>query len=774
MNELIFDSKSVTLIIASVFNLVVGVYLLVSKLKVPKTSSRYLSFASFLASIWLVSSWINHFSQDVVLITFLTRVSFASAAIIILMLYLFSQSYRNRKPVVPVLLLGLLSAIWVLFSQRIIMEEVPAILGVVDEKPIFGNMFVYWAVLIIILIFILFLDFYKCLKETYGFERERIRYVIFMIILTILIVLLFNLFLPMAGVKDFYFIGQFSTFLFGFGCFWVFLKEKFVSFKYFLINLFAILSSGFVLYTLSWGTQKIEQFVFRWDITKPIDIRILAFGLFVGTLLSVLIPIWLLQIKNLYFKALGISSYSINGLTRDLIDYANSEVDIEKYILSFLRKIKEILRVNNIILYIRELDRSIELAPVEIELHLDNYSKKNVTLINSSKGLSKEVFPLVVNNSCVGFLIFILDADKQYISLDVEDAIQNFNKILGVNVNRYVLYKQLRETNLNLEDKILIATKELNDKIAALEESRKKENDLIDIMGHELRTPATVVKMNVELLTNWLNRVKEQIMEAKNIEDFKHYTKRIKQSIDNEIKIINTLLASAKLEGNRLVLMKVPVNTINAIELGIEGQRENVEKKGLKLIFEKPKDADKFPLAFADKGRFQEIVDNLISNATKYTDEGQIAITASHDKDYIKISVKDTGKGIAKNDISKLGKKFFRTNQYLNTDKEDSATQLVRPGGTGLGLFVVFGLVRAHGGEISVESELGKGSTFTFTIPIAHGASEEVNKGLFTGNQFDRIRMQMQNEASNKEISHSKGKNSNESDIFAHEIHTMD
>jgi len=371
-------------------------------------------------------------------------------------------------------------------------------------------------------------------------------------------------------------------------------------------------------------------------------------------------------------------------------------------------------------------------------------AKKDTLELSKFVGLMEKnelqlLVPVYYKNKLLAILVFgRRDLNStMYIPEEIE-FLESLSSVIGSSLMRARLYEEVDKFSTTLEAKVNEQTQKLKKQVEQLNDARRKENDLIDIMGHELRTPATIVKMNADLLTSWFLRIQDRIPLAKDKIDFNNYLNRIKQSIDNEIKIINTLLASAKLEGDRLLLVKVPVNVINAIELSIEGHRAIVDQKKLKLHFGLPKDINKFPLAYADKGRFQEIIDNLISNAIKYTDKGSILISVKNDKEYIYVSVKDTGKGISKQDISQLGKKFFRTNQYLG-ENENSATQLVRPGGTGLGLFVVYGLVKAHGGKLEVTSELGQGSEFSFNIPIAKNAQSEQNKGIFQGDQFKRI-----------------------------------
>jgi signal transduction histidine kinase len=314
--------------------------------------------------------------------------------------------------------------------------------------------------------------------------------------------------------------------------------------------------------------------------------------------------------------------------------------------------------------------------------------------------------------------------------------INNLVDVISTALSRSLLYSQVRNFNASLKRRVDEQTVELRTKVIELEQAQNKERDMIDIMGHELRTPASVVKMNVELLHAWKGKLNGEVGNVKTWDDFSKYMERISDSIENEISIINTLLTSAKLEGNRLELNKSHVDVLKAIGLSLEGHKKEILDKGLVVKFN---ENINIPKVFVDKGRFQEIVDNIIGNAVKYTHKGGIGITTSVNNGFVRISILDTGQGISKEDIKLLGKKFYRTNQYIKQDK-GSVSPLVRPGGTGLGLYVVFGLIRAHGGDVNVVSELGKGSVFSFTVPIAYGEEVE-EETIFGGNMFDKMRL---------------------------------
>lgn len=296
----------------------------------------------------------------------------------------------------------------------------------------------------------------------------------------------------------------------------------------------------------------------------------------------------------------------------------------------------------------------------------------------------------------------------------------------SVSIGRALLYQQVEDFNKTLTRRIDQATKELHKKIEALEESRRRERDMLDILGHELRTPLSIIKTGSGFVDMLLEEsVYKRIPEEKS-EKIAKYMERIKENLEREIELVDTLLNTTRLDKGKLKLVRESVSMIDAIETGMRGQKELAQKKKLYIEFHRPLDVMNFPLVYADKVMIQEVVDNLLSNAVKYTEKGGIDISMEHDEKFVTVHIKDSGVGIPEDAQKHLGKKFYRVEQY--GDLKDGELRLVRPGGTGLGLYVTFGIVQRHGGKVWFESKVGEGSTFHFAIPI-HNGQRESNRG---------------------------------------------
>jgi signal transduction histidine kinase len=169
--------------------------------------------------------------------------------------------------------------------------------------------------------------------------------------------------------------------------------------------------------------------------------------------------------------------------------------------------------------------------------------------------------------------------------------------------------------------------------------------------------------------------------------------------------LINDVLDFSKIEAGQLTLTINPYSIKDVIQAVVSSTQSLASEKNLALKIAVPTD---LPAASGDERRILQVLLNLVGNAIKFTDSGEVQIDAAAKDGALEVSVSDTGPGIAEADQDKIFEEFRQA--------EGSITQ--RKGGTGLGLAIAKKIVEMHGGRIWVESEVGKGSTFTFTLPL--------------------------------------------------------
>lgn len=227
----------------------------------------------------------------------------------------------------------------------------------------------------------------------------------------------------------------------------------------------------------------------------------------------------------------------------------------------------------------------------------------------------------------------------------------------------------------------------------------KSKQDFIAIASHNLRTPVAAIYGYIDLLLRG---------DVGGLNDKQTtYLKRIKSNNQELEKLTEQLLQISILEvGKETNLLKQPTQIEIIISDIVDKMIPVAQTKGLSLNFQKPEIL--LPLVNIDVEKIKSVILNLVDNAIKYTQKGNILITVKQDGNFIYISVKDTGVGIAKEELPKLFGKFYRSGNILVYNQI----------GVGLGLYLGKKIVELLGGNITVESTLGQGSTFTLALPI--------------------------------------------------------
>jgi signal transduction histidine kinase len=238
-----------------------------------------------------------------------------------------------------------------------------------------------------------------------------------------------------------------------------------------------------------------------------------------------------------------------------------------------------------------------------------------------------------------------------------------------------------------------------NERLAAA--SAAKSSFLAN-MSHELRTPLNAIIGFSDVLL-------QGIFGALNAKQ-RDYLSDIRGSGAHQLSLINDLLDLSKVEAGRLALDVADVSVADTIATGVTLVRERAATEGVALDAIVALD---LPLIRADARKLKQVVVNLLTNAVKFTPAGgRVTASAGRRDGEILFSVTDTGVGIAPGDQARIFEEFEQT-QHGKAAEE----------GTGLGLALSKKLIELHGGHIWVESELGRGSTFSFTIPIVRAAS---------------------------------------------------
>ena len=271
------------------------------------------------------------------------------------------------------------------------------------------------------------------------------------------------------------------------------------------------------------------------------------------------------------------------------------------------------------------------------------------------------------------------------------------------------LVKMLRETNeiSRLNTELRLQSNELQRKTLALQGANERlqnldaeKDDFISTVTHELRTPLTSIKAFVEILQD--NSEMEQAQQEE-------FLKITNDEIDRMTRLINEVLDIEKLESRDSTLHLEPVRPYDILEKTLESMQTLLEPKNIQVEHLGSVDHQKLRI-MGNPDRLNQVFVNLISNAIKYSGEQKawIHLIWERTDSTLKLGVADNGAGIDPNGIDRIFDKFFQVRDQTRK----------KPKGTGLGLSITQRIVQLHGGSIKVESELGKGTTFTLTFPI--------------------------------------------------------
>ena len=372
--------------------------------------------------------------------------------------------------------------------------------------------------------------------------------------------------------------------------------------------------------------------------------------------------------------------------TQTLVDLAKS---VKKEALFFLPNDKSLVRVERLGLIDYVVKASQSGATVKIICPL---SEVNAEIVRRTSERAPEIQVLNGNNSPYG--MYIGDGEK-FIRAELRNPnAEKFSESVG-----FMVYSN-RKTSVDSFKSIfelLWNERTLNEE---LKKAYKMQKEFINIASHELRTPTQAI-LGMSGLLQYYPEKKNEIIEV-----IRRNAKRLQTLTDDILDVTRIESQTLRLEKERFNIYELLSDVIKDFTERIKSDNKNV-----KLVYDQ-KDTNHPIIVEADKGRITQVLSNILNNALKFTNEGQIIISAyeSNNKKKIIVSITDTGSGINKDIFAKLFSKF--------------ATKSFS--GTGLGLYISKSIVEAHGGRIWAENNKDKvGATFMFTLPVVSGTQQE-------------------------------------------------
>lgn len=454
-------------------------------------------------------------------------------------------------------------------------------------------------------------------------------------------------------------------------------------------------------------------------------------------------------IKKFANKYLFFSLYNYQEAINKLAGELNKSIDLNNIVDSIVGTIKKTMQLNRAgILLVEESERGVRYKIVKVigfnekngislvqDSFLTEYLRKTkkplvreelfllakdfknqkerknfLELESNMKRIEASLcLPLVSNNNLIGIIVLGSKISGDAYTKEDLDLLSALSFQAGIAIDNARLYKEIRDFNKTLQQKVDEQTKEIRhayevEKKAreSLEKTNEAKTQFIMATQHHLRTPLTSMHGYLDLLLKGgYGKIPKKI---------KKIIEKFKISTENEIRVVNDLLDISQFQlGRQVVSLKDGVYVQEIIKQAVEDVKLEAEGKG---IFLKTEILDDIPSIKADFSKLKVALYNIIDNAVKYTQKGGVIISlkVKSFKKIILIRIKDTGVGIPKENQKELFNKLF--------ERGEGAMKMFATG-KGIGLWIAFKIIESHKGKIWAESEgTGKGSVFFVELPI--------------------------------------------------------
>jgi len=319
------------------------------------------------------------------------------------------------------------------------------------------------------------------------------------------------------------------------------------------------------------------------------------------------------------------------------------------------------------------------------------HNPRAATMIGVTKGsiLGQSIRDCVKNESLIEFITKMLTQDVSPDSPIPEEIC--LIEAGGVRLRIHI-------SPVRNKDGALIGTVTLLHDVAHISAMDRVKSDFVAMVSHELKSPLSSTLLQISI-------VLDEILGELNPKQ-KDLLHKSKEKIKSMITLMNDLLDVCRIEEGRVIEQREPLNLPEILQRTVDLMRPQIEDKHIDL---QTTAEDSIPFINGNRSGMEAMFINLVSNAVKYTPSGgQVRVTMKRERKSVQIRVSDTGIGMKDEDIARIFDKFYR----VKSDETRNVT------GTGLGLSIVKGVVDAHRGTINVESEVGKGTTVTVSLPI--------------------------------------------------------
>lgn len=705
---------------------------------VKRNSFRYFFGASFFASLWIFVNTIFPYAEYNTAI-FLGKLSFSSAILIGLFMWLFVFKYLDEDKkfskiinffsyiVVPLLVI----ASW----TNLIVKDVQIISN--DNKIDYGIVHPYFGIILLLIFGMILLELKRKFEKHIGQEKLQMSYLAWGFSITAFLSLSTNFIIPLITGSSYYSrFGPITTIFFlAFTTFSI-VKLRLFGVRYIIGRLMHFMSLALIGFIAFYIVLNIQLYL--WEDVFSTGAYITG-GIF--ALIFTVLYWQLYKIINKYidrnivnfqyspeeqigkFAEKVSTSLEVNQIQTALTDILSSNLQLDNIAVNLLDKEDKLFVSSNVKLTADEIVNIFHYWAVTQNFRiLIKNEIENTNHLDENPSL-KEIYNLMVRNSIE--IIFPFSDSKQfsgllYIGLKKDNEgytaedIEFISKIIetaSAAFSRSLLYTEVQKFNDTLQDKIEIATEEIQEQKTQIEDAYKAERDRMNILSHELRTPLGTARNSVSML-------KMLYDSGKLTQDNEIVPTTIDRALENlrrEVVLLERIFTVSQIRAGTITAREDKVNCNEVVAKALTDFRHIADKKGVQVIVNVPQTPIEIT---SDLAKVNEIIGNIFENSAKYTNQGSITISLEDQGDKVKFTVVDTGIGIPKDEIPKLGlHEYYKVNTYLPSSmKNNTALPLTRPDGTGMGMFVIKNLAKLIGAELFIESEMGKGTTVSIVF----------------------------------------------------------
>ncbi|MBU1167551.1 hypothetical protein KKC60_04055 [Patescibacteria group bacterium] len=725
------------LLIVTFVNFALAIFVIAKNKK--SRANLYYGYFVFSVSLWaLTNAWFQN-TESLEMAYVMAIFSYIAAVFIASSLLIFSFVFSGENSPLFLkykkyrLFIFVTAALITIFTSipHLVLKKIEYYEGI-KRLVTTPGLYVYAAILIFFFIWSL-VNLFNVYKDSKGIKKQQLKVMFVGLLLSILFGLFFNLILPLFGSYHFVWLGpDFAIIMviaFGFAI----VKYRLFDVQIQLQKFFNYILPFFILIPLA----LIAGYYFHAQLHKNPYI----IGPIILVVSCLLYKFLYKRIKkaslgHFIFRSTYLYQQAIRNLARD----ASTILDIDKLADRIVRVLRDKVKIDKVIIVTnvtgaktfsvlrwccdlkRENEDNFRTLPVDL---LENFSITNEPLIReeleleieNSEGKTKETLkahidslkkldaqvalPLLLQESLVG-IIFLGPKEKRkaYTEEDVE-ALMNLAQELAIAIANSTLHQTKAKQAQLFKTEVAKQTKEIK-------KLYEMKSNFLTVASHQLRTPTSIIRGMLSMMAEG-GMPKEK--QAESIDAaFK--------SSSNLERVIEDILTAAEIDSASFDFTPEPVDIIPIANKVLEDLLLKAEKHEIKLELRKPQMRQ--ALAMTSPTKIEQVFANLTDNALNYTPKGEVILSVSKEKyrskEYLAFSCQDTGVGMTKQDIKKIGEKFFRSKNVFS----------VHPNGTGLGIYIVKSIIASSQGHLVIISKgLGKGSTFKVLLPIATSKDEE-------------------------------------------------